>query len=547
MNTQESSNAHDNQDEDDLYDEFGNYIGPDLDSSSEEESDDDEDEDDEEEEDREHDDRDNDDETMMGVGNEYNGNTSSMIIEHDASMAPAQNQIVLHEDKVHYPSAETIYGPNVTTAVIDEDAMDIDTPIIPPSAPTMTAAASRSEGGDDHNAKLIVKDEYLINLLDGNMSCSRSRGIAICGKLQSGKSSFIDLLRSHTFIPSALSSSLTAESSDSLSSQKQRYTHRLITEHKHKMTLSSTPLTMPLTNSNGQTFAFTIMDTPGHIQFHDETIASLKLMDGCMVVLDIVEGMTYVDEIILSSCITHGLPIVIMLHKIDRLILDLKLPLNDSYVKIKHILDSVNVFVRDKSNGRYPLFSPLNGNVLFGSSLHGYIFSIESMVDLYMDHNMINNDNDDEIDDADDSLFEDDDEVDYEDEEYNKIIQKKKQINSTMFGTSLFGKQNLTKSEFIKRLWGNTYYNQRTRKFTKKQMSSRDKRTFCTFILEPLYKLYGLCLGEKEKDLNKELRSLGIYLSKDQLRSDVHELLNIVMKRFYGDCRSFVDMIVKNL
>ena len=78
-------------------------------------------------------------------------------------------------------------------------------------------------------------------------------------------------------------------------------------------------------------------------------------------------------------------------------------------------------------------------------------------------------------------------------------------------------------------------------------MSSRDQRTFCAFILEPLYKLYGLCLGEKEKDLNKELRSLGIFLSKDQLRSDVHVLLNIVMKKFYGDCRSFVDMIVKNL
>ncbi len=538
MNIQESSNAHDNEDEDNLYDEFGNYIGPDLDSSSEEESDEEEEE--EEEEDRDHDDRDNHDETMMGVGNNYNGNTNSMIIEHDASMAPAQNQIVLHEDKVHYPSAETIYGPNVTTAVIDEDAMDIDIPIIPPSAPTMTAASSRSEGGDNYDTKLIVKDEYLINLLDGNMSCSRSRGIAICGKLHSGKSSFIDLLRSHIFIPS------TTESSDSLSTyQKQRYTHRLITEHKHKMTLSSTPLTIPLTNSNGQTFAFTIMDTPGHIQFHDETIASLKLMDGCMVVIDIVEGMTYIDEIILSSCITHGLPIVIMLHKIDRLILDLKLPLNDSYVKIKHILDSINVFVKEKSNGRYPLFSPLNGNVLFGSSLHGYVFSIESMVDLYMDHNMMD-DNDDEMDDADD-LFDDDEEVNYEDEEYNKIIQKKKQRNSTMFGTSIFRKQNLTRSEFIKRLWGNTYYNQRTRKFTKKPMSSRDQRTFCAFILEPLYKLYGLCLGEKEKDLNKELRSLGIFLSKDQLRSDVHVLLNIVMKKFYGDCRSFVDMIVKNL
>ena len=543
MNNLDSSENQ--QDQDELYDEFGNYIGPDLDSSDEE----DDEEDDEDIEVNDDDDNDDDDD-----GN-YESNRTNMIIEHDPSQpstddgatAPSQNQIVLHEDKVHYPSAESIYGPNVTTAVIDEDAMDIETPIMAPmnispamsiNGPASMAVSSGASSGGKMDEESIIKDDYLVQLVDGTNKCSRSRGIALCGKLQSGKSTFIDLLRSHTLIPSSATSSMSSAKSTTTNSQP-KYTHRLITEQKHNMTLSSTPLALPLTNSNGQTYAFTIMDTPGHIQFHDETIASLALIDGCVLTIDIVEGMTYTDEIILSSCISHGLPIVIMLHKIDKLILDLKLPLNDAYMKIRNVLDHINVFVRGKApNGKYPLFSPSNGNVLFGSSLHGYVFSVDSMVDLYMDHIDLEEDDD-----------EDDDDVDMVDED-DDGGNTKKQTRSTMFGTNIFGQQNLTKAELRKRLWGNTYYNPETRKFSKKPTSSvngGDKRTFCTFILEPLYKLYSLCLGEKEKEVNKVLRSLGIHLSKDQLRSDVHILLNIVMKKFFGDCRSFVDMIIKNV
>ncbi len=564
MNIQDPSVT---QDQDELYDEFGNYIGPDLDSSDD---DDDEDDDDEEEEDEDGDDNRN--VTTDDDSSNYESNRSNMIIEHDPSnaddaiTAASQNQIVLHEDKVHYPSAESIYGPNVTTAVIDEDAMDIETPIIAPTniSPSMSihgpasmaVAPTTASGRMDEGEESIIKDDYLVQLVDGTNKCSRSRGIAICGKLQCGKSSFIDLLRSHTLIPSSSSSS---SSSTAASTKKKttttespvKYTHRLVTEQKHNMTLSSTPLTLPLTNSNGQTYAFTIMDTPGHIQFHDETIASLALMDGCVLNVDVVEGVTYMDEIILSSCLSHGLPIVVMLHKIDKLILDLKLPLNDAYMKIRNVLDSINVYVRGKApNGTYPLFSPLHGNVLFGSSMHGYVFSLDSMVDLYMDH-MIDLDEDDGDDSDVDMVDEEEEENDNDDDDgYNATLRNKKQTRSAMFGSNFFGTQTLTKDELKKRLWGNTYYNSKTRTFSKKPTSSvngGDKRTFCTFILEPLYKLYSLCLGEKEKEVNKVLRSLGIHLSKDQLRSDVHILLNIVMKKFFCDCRSFVDMVVKNV
>lgn len=40
------------------------------------------------------------------------------------------------------------------------------------------------------------------------------------------------------------------------------------------------------------------------------------------------------------------------------------------------------------------------------------------------------------------------------------------------------------------RLWGNIYYNDETRKFSRSPADAEAKRSFVHFILEPLYKLY---------------------------------------------------------
>ncbi|KAJ8953620.1 hypothetical protein NQ314_007224, partial [Rhamnusium bicolor] len=78
----------------DLYDEFGNYVGPELDSDDDEEEEQDHHDEDEH--------RDYDDEHMEDE--------------------PQPMAIVLHEDKQYYPSALQVYGPDVETIVQEEDA-----------------------------------------------------------------------------------------------------------------------------------------------------------------------------------------------------------------------------------------------------------------------------------------------------------------------------------------------------------------------------------------------------------------------------------------
>jgi U5 small nuclear ribonucleoprotein component len=163
----------------DLYDEFGNYIGPDLSSSDDESASDNSEASDERSE----------------VSDMEEPHDGALVQREDVAMetetAEPLNQIVLHEDKVHYPSADKVYGPNVITAVLDEDAMDIAEPILPPE-PTL-APSSVVQPIDNSNQ--IVSDEYLTVLCDNNRN---KRGVAFVGNLSSGKTSLIDLLLQHT-------------------------------------------------------------------------------------------------------------------------------------------------------------------------------------------------------------------------------------------------------------------------------------------------------------------------------------------------------------
>jgi U5 small nuclear ribonucleoprotein component len=122
------------------YDEFGNYIGADLDSDDEDEV-------------PQHDFRTGqerfqaaaplegyEDETMQGKeenalmevdGTCYSWCSASCFSQH-LSTEPIHNAVILHEDKQYYPSASDVYGADVETLVQEEDAQPLTEPIIAP-------------------------------------------------------------------------------------------------------------------------------------------------------------------------------------------------------------------------------------------------------------------------------------------------------------------------------------------------------------------------------------------------------------------------------
>ncbi len=121
-----------NDDDDDLYDEFGNYIGPALESSEDEIDEDELLSSSEEEEENEEDAGDDGFRSGDALVIELDGTSTEDQQGRDSTTVAAANMIVLHEDKVHYPSAEEVYGDFVRTVVLDEDAMELEEPIVKP-------------------------------------------------------------------------------------------------------------------------------------------------------------------------------------------------------------------------------------------------------------------------------------------------------------------------------------------------------------------------------------------------------------------------------
>lgn len=438
----------------DLYDEFGNYIGPELpsdDESEEEESDSDKDEEEEEEDDE-------------------------MAVEKvdDTEMTQA---VVLHEDKKYYPTAQEVYGPDVETLVQEEDEQPLTEPIIKPVNKKRFALVEQELPETTYDM------EFLADQMDNP---ELIRNVALVGNLHSGKTNFIDALFEQTH-PEL--NKLKDASGD------MNYTDTLFTERERGVGIKSTPVTFNLQSSKGKSYLMNILDTPGHVNFSDEITAAMRLSDGVVIFIDAADGVMMNVERLLKHAVQEKLAITICINKIDRLVLELKLPPTDAYYKLKHIIDEVNSLLSVYSDNEDMLVSPLLGNVCFSSAYYRFCFTLQSFSKLYC-------------------------------ETYGG-------------GVSYL--------EFAKRLWGDVYFNEKTRKFTKKAPLSTSPRTFVEFILEPMYKLFSQVVGDADTTLADVMRDLGIHLTKSELKLNIRPLLRLVCKRFFGEFTGFVDMCVQHV
>lgn len=100
---------------------------------------------------------------------------------------------------------------------------------------------------------------------------------------------------------------------------------------------------------------------------------------------------------------------------------------------------------------------------------------------------------------------------------------------------------------FADRLWGDIFFDNEKRKFTRKQTDPEQNRTFVHFIMEPLYKLYSQVVSEETDNLRETLDSLKIKLKPIMFKMDVRPLLKAVLDQFFGPSTGLVDMIVEHL
>jgi len=105
------------------------------------------------------------------------------------------------------------------------------------------------------------------------------------------------------------------------------------------------PITTVMQDLKGKSYLLNGFDTPGHVNFTDEVTAAIRLSDGVVLFIDAAEGVMLNTERLVKHCVQEGLAITVCINKIDRLILELKLPPNDAYYKMRHILDEINSLI----------------------------------------------------------------------------------------------------------------------------------------------------------------------------------------------------------
>jgi U5 small nuclear ribonucleoprotein component len=124
------------------------------------------------------------------------------------------------------------------------------------------------------------------------------------------------------------------------------------------------------------------MDTPGHPNFTDEVATSIRLADNVILVVDVVEGVGAFVVKQIEAILKQGKKLILAINKLDRLVLELKLPPADGYHKIKSTIDEVNIAVQKykvkNPNCSQEFLSPLHKNVVFCSTLFHVCFSLET-------------------------------------------------------------------------------------------------------------------------------------------------------------------------
>lgn len=174
----------------------------------------------------------------------------------------------------------------------------------------------------------VYNKEYLADLMD----CPHvMRNIAIVGHLHHGKSTLIDCLLEQTH-----PDFVRGENVDT------RFTDTLFIEQQRGCSIKATPVSIVMQDSRQKSFLLNIIDTPGHVNFSDEVTAAYRISDGVVVVVDAHEGVMLQTERVIKHAIQERLPVTVCINKIDRLILELKLPPTDAYYKLRFVLDQVN-------------------------------------------------------------------------------------------------------------------------------------------------------------------------------------------------------------
>ncbi|CAF1124620.1 unnamed protein product [Rotaria magnacalcarata] len=342
------------------------------------------------------------------------------------------------------------------------------------------------------------------------------RNICILAHVDHGKTTLADdLLAANGIISNRLAGKL-------------RLMDSLEAEQIRGITMKSSAVSLVHKKDEKQ-YLINLIDTPGHVDFSSEVSTAVRLCDGAIILIDAVEGVCPQTLAALRQAWLEHLRIILVLNKIDRLIVELKMSPLEAYFHIRTILEHLNAVVAEQytslllekctdqvvveeiknengindddeeddwtRNESRMCFSPHYNNVLFASALDGWGFGIHHFADLYA-----------------------------------KKLSIKREV-------------------LMKTLWGDFYFDKKTKRIYKGAQSKGQKPMFVQCILENLWSVYETIIIRRDNEkIEKIAASIGAKLTPRDIRhTDPYVPLHLLFNQWLPIASAVFDMVVVQL
>lgn len=348
------------------------------------------------------------------------------------------------------------------------------------------------------------------------------RNICILAHVDHGKTTIADaLVASNGIISQRLAGKL-------------RYMDSREDEQLRGITMKSSAISLLFSKENEE-FIVNLIDSPGHVDFSSEVSTAVRLCDGAIVVVDVVEGVCPQTHVVLRQAWLENIRPCLVLNKIDRLITELKYSPTEAHFHLQQTLEKVNAVmaalftseVLEKNSSKAApvneknkkilkdegavsidewssgleetddsslYFSPDLGNVLFSSAIDGWGFSIDDFARMYSSKLGIN----------------------------EEILKKT--------------------------LWGDYYLHAKSKRILGGAQAKAKKPLFVQFVLENLWAVYDALVRRDKIKTDQIVKSLNLKISaRDSRHTDGRVHLKALFDQWLPLSASLLSMVVDKL
>ncbi|KZT28887.1 P-loop containing nucleoside triphosphate hydrolase protein [Neolentinus lepideus HHB14362 ss-1] len=375
--------------------------------------------------------------------------------------------------------------------------------------------------------------------MSASMSASTSKAedvrcVTCCGHVDHGKTTVMDaLLAANNIISQRMAGKL-------------RYLDSREDEQERGITMESSAVSLKFQvmerNQEGgsflRTYTINMIDTPGHVDFSSEVSTASRLVDGALVLVDVVEGVCTQTIAVLRQAWLDRLKPILVINKIDRLITELRLAPVEAYHHLSQLIEQVNAVM-------------------------GGFFASERMEDDRRWHEererRLASKKEASAEEADATVNEEGEEFQEKDDEDIYFAPERRNV---IFASAIDGwgfrvgkfaqlyaaKLGMKEANLRRVLWGDFYLDPKTKRvISHKHLRGRAlKPLFVQFVLENLWSVYdAVQLNPNSDKVNKIVTSLNLKIPPRDLKSkDSRALLSQILSQWLSLSTSTIQAVI---